>query len=1439
MSVNGREWKKTVKSERGVLAHRRRIGGAGGRGFGVNCGRAISTRRHEYLQSFTYDIVGNGANDDSWSKKKKFSGRSPAEAAAVTRQGAYRKNCDRGEGRPGRETQEKESGAVVFGPEREVGPQTDRVALIATMVACLISVEPPHRSLEHFLCYYPLHSQTHTNTKIFISMAPELRRSARRAGTKKTAKAAVTIADPDIDASSAKPGSVGEIAPRSRSGPRSHSLDPAAKPTEQAASPRWRWTPLHLRLLPQELANPNPSTRRVAKGLLPIDRAVAPAPRHLAHTVPLLAVAMSRPRQPAPDRAVAVSPSHVVTTAPFLAVVTSRRPGPAPDPAVVVAPAPSHPVTIAPLPTVAMSHPPQPAPDPAVAPSHVVTTAPFLAVVTSRRPGSAPDPAVAAAPPDDALLLAVAEKIREDEYHRDMFDLSGRARHTRTGYEDHVNQQEEAEQRQEELDDMDKLDAQYIWDPDGVLPPSSAPSSRPSSAAGPSLTHPPSPAQSLGEGGSRPRQLRPRRDDPSPPAPELPTEVGNMVLDSENSESDDDYEKTESAKQREKERLAARYAKVKSPDADVDEDVVMEDYRGNGAYVEIGSDEDVLGKGKEKEKVKEKPTEPPAKSAKGKGKGKQKEPPTKSSTAIAKGKGKQKEPPTKPPLQPSTTIVKPVAHKEKSKRKQKQRESKANAVDDSDSDDGGHTESDEDELDMAGFSSKIPGALSKKQKEELDALQERQEAEIAALAELFGKNQNVLERYLGRRFDKLKEKSGVELVAGVPRDARSGGWRPHKARRHREFNHESRAAYKKAAKLSDADLKNPELVKAALPWLFKWHEETMAGVLNNWRDTGKFRRIVQKAVKPIVDQAEVVGRQMGVDIMGYVIDASGTASFAFGSGPRYERVKTQYKSVLQRSLKDQEHIFGTAQIELDAIALGDDMPPVVLKTAGKSKDSHDSDRRLFRRVGARVLSNLKMSAETALKWKMKWGTQWADFAFENELRAINWYQALEDEGHILGVKVVVGKIRAKTLHDVILPGMVENIRAERTTTKTTITTTRTMQRLYWKWSRGRQYRLEEKAMPLGLQRNIPLVVSADGRPLVQVKHSTKYKRVNGAAEAKAEKEREKEEVKKYAARKKSSGRSHSPAPRSRDRARSPSRRESRSGPERAAKSRTLRTIPGALPSPSRVAFALPSPSRVSFALPSPSRRRNQRQANDPADAHLRVAGSRQLPGDRARARGRRRVAARVLTAGPDRHANANGIEANRDGQQKNRERREPSPPPRKPSPPPRKPSPSRKRKRAVSSEDGDRGEGPSTLYELQLLPPKVSSSTVGQILATDYPLLMAIRIETRQRAPTGPERGLFLCGDNGQRTRLNQSPKGQVPKTAKVPVWLGPDDERKYRNEIELLGDASGCWAVFGWRVAALRMFLNGRRSLPAASGLERENGEKAERRPHYNCIQE
>ncbi|KAJ7257317.1 hypothetical protein C8J57DRAFT_1516782 [Mycena rebaudengoi] len=945
--------------------------------------------------------------------------------------------------------------------------------------------------------------------------------------------------------------------------------------------------------------------------------------------------------------------------------------------------------------------------------------------------------------------------MSRDEGKQDIFDLSARAR--RHSHPEHVDQQDEVDQEDEE-EQLDEMDAQYILDSDGAnsyLPPSSAPNSPSdrnfsSPARSPSPPRSPSPARSLGEGGSG--LLRRRPNPPSPTGPVLPSEVANMVLDSDNSESDDDYEKAQLAKERE----AARYAKRKSPG-----DNVVEDYKGDGAYVDVMSEEEVVGKGKGK--AKEKPTKPS----------------TKSSTAIAKGKGKQKEQPRKPPVQPSTTIVEPVAHKGKSKSRQKHR-AKAKAVDNGDSDDGGHTSSDDDDLATAGFSSKIPGALSQTQKEQLDALQAQQEAEVAGLAESFGKNTNVIEQYLGRRSHMVKEKGGWNLWQGyyVTPDVEGGGHIKPEGMSSKDFNRESRTAYKKAAKLSDEDLKNPDLVKAALRWLFKWHEQTVAAVLNTWKDTGKFRRIVQKAVKPIVDQAEVVGRQMGVDVMGYVIDPSGHASFAFGSGPRFEQVKTQYKSVLQRSLKDQEHIFGTAQIELDTIAMGDDMPPVVLKSAGTSEYPHDADRRQFGELVRGIVSkvcvqNMKMTAANALGWKMKWGPQWADFAWENQLRVVNWYKKLEDESHVLGIKVVVGKIRTKTLREDVLPGLVKKYARrededEDDDNDNDNDASPVLEVVSWT--------TEEKAMPLALQCNIPLVVSGNGRELVQVKHSQKRKKTSAAAEtkamAKAEKEMEKES-KKAASRKNRIRLPLDPGP-----GRAPLAVASRIRPQDELQSQRHAD------DPSRAPLPVAAHPRVT------EDRRSHQHAGDPAHAplhaaaRLRVTESRPDTGDPPRVH--LHVAARPLTAtldcAADRGMNAQllgwlKIEGNH------------------PSPPPREPSRSRKRKREVSREridDEDRGEGPSstnTSYELQLWPPKVTKSNLEKIREVEYPVLMARRLETHQQEPTAIERGLFIYVNGTTWKWLNpKDEEGCIPKMTTVPVWLGPEDERIYRNEIELLG---------------------------------------------------
>ncbi|KAJ7236773.1 hypothetical protein C8J57DRAFT_1529839 [Mycena rebaudengoi] len=717
-----------------------------------------------------------------------------------------------------------------------------------------------------------------------------------------------------------------------------------------------------------------------------------------------------------------------------------------------------------------------------------------------------------------------------------------------------------------------------------------------------------------------------------------------MVLHSDNSESDDDYEKAQLAKEREKEHEVAHYAKRKSPGDDV-----VEDYKGDGAYVNVTSEEEV------------------------------------SSTAIAKGKGKQKEQPRKPPVQPSTMIVEPVAHKGKSKSRQKHR-AKAKAVDNGDSDDGGHTSSDDDDLATAGFSSTIPGALSQTQKEQLNALQAQQEAEVAGLAESFGKNTNVLEQYLGRRSHMVKEKGGWTLWQAyyVTPDVEGGGHIKPEGMSSKDFNCKSHAAYKKAAKLSDEDLKNPDLIKAALPWLFKWHEQTVAAVLNTWKDTGKFRRIVQKAVKPIVDQAEVVGRQMGIDVMGYVIDPSGRASFAFGSGPRFERVKTQYKLVLQRSLKDQEHIFGTTQIELDAIAMGDDMPPVVLKSAGTSQDSHDANRQQFGElvhgiIGKVCVQNMKMTTENARAWKMKWGAQWADFAWENQLCMVNWYKKLEDKGHVLGKNVAVGKIRAKTLCDV-LPGLVKKYSRREDEDEDEDDDDDTSAVL-----KVESWMAEEKAIPPALQHNIPLVVSEDGRELVQVKHSAKWKKATAAADTKALEKAEKES-KKTASRKNRVRPPLDPRPSCTPLAatsRAPLAVASRIRPQDELQSQRHTD------DPSRAPLPVAAHPRVT------EDRRSHQHAGNPAHSplhaatRLRMTKSRPDAGDPLRAH--LHIATRPLTATRDRAADR-GMNTQLLGWLKIEGNH--------PSLLPREPSQSRKRKREVSQEridDEDRGEGPSSM----------------------------------------------------------------------------------------------------------------------------------------------
>lgn len=71
----------------------------------------------------------------------------------------------------------------------------------------------------------------------------------------------------------------------------------------------------------------------------------------------------------------------------------------------------------------------------------------------------------------------------------------------------------------------------------------------------------------------------------------------------------------------------------------------------------------------------------------------------------------------------------------------------------------------------------------------------------------------------------------------------------------KEYAKKSREAFKAALpNLSKAQLADTQYVFQTIPWLKKWHEETMTNAINSWRDKGKFKSVVRKAIKPIVQQ---------------------------------------------------------------------------------------------------------------------------------------------------------------------------------------------------------------------------------------------------------------------------------------------------------------------------------------------------------------------------------------------------------------------------------------------------------------------------------------------------------------------------------------------------------------------------------------------------------
>ncbi|KAJ7747632.1 hypothetical protein DFH07DRAFT_962425 [Mycena maculata] len=264
-----------------------------------------------------------------------------------------------------------------------------------------------------------------------------------------------------------------------------------------------------------------------------------------------------------------------------------------------------------------------------------------------------------------------------------------------------------------------------------------------------------------------------------------------------------------------------------------------------------------------------------------------------------------------------------------------------------------------------------------------------------------------------------------------------------------EYARQTCAAYKAATpNLSPEERKDSGKVFEQLPWLCEWYDATMAQAVVTWRNEGKFRAKVKKAVQPMVQQSRLLHESFGIHVWGFVINTQGQASFMWGG---------------TKTLKgDYEHIFGMQEIREQGETSSLAVLPKHQWEWREQEYARDTVRQVFSSLmGGLLHGHLQAAGEklpSAEKFKMPWTEKFLDYAYRYKLRVVNYPTLLEDANQIIGTH----NFLLKKVKD---PGEVIGIEASDD---------------------------EEEALPEEDQGEVALVVNCCGKALQRVRHSKAY-----------------------------------------------------------------------------------------------------------------------------------------------------------------------------------------------------------------------------------------------------------------------------------------------------------------------------------------------------------
>ncbi|KAJ7433592.1 hypothetical protein B0H11DRAFT_2259285 [Mycena galericulata] len=600
--------------------------------------------------------------------------------------------------------------------------------------------------------------------------------------------------------------------------------------------------------------------------------------------------------------------------------------------------------------------------------------------------------------------------------------------------------------------------------------------SRPSSPHAHPLASPRTPMNS--------RVRSPPAATPLPPSSPFRT---SPPLESDADDSDDDYGR----QQEEKRRLAAkRLARgFPSPPTVDTEEEDLEDEREFEASIALPAPKKRTAAANAKTVTRARPA---AKKGKGKDKSgvvKESEPPSRQK------KGKEKANAKGSDLDSDHTDPQP-AKKSKRRTKQKKAAAPAEAYGVDSTDEGEDSDAEGEGEDAAGSKS---GPVPQEIRDQLFAAQDAFHNKIAALAEKCGKDPQVLHQLLG-----TTPKMARNLTAW-------NTWQSWYSEHHPKSKEVDRTEYARISRqafvdalpnLNKNELADSALVFETIPWLKKWHEETMANAINNWRDNGKFKSVVRKAIKPIIHQSRLFHSSLGVHLWGYVIDPNGEASFAFGGTDDFKAVRSENKFALSSFIKDLEHMFGMQEIKKRGLNPAHHILPKVLpQQEGEAK--RDAQRRAFSTIMGAQLRKY-VTTERASKFKMQWSDKFLDLAWESKIRIINYPEVLENSGQIIGGKFDLKQVKV-THYDDFLPDLekANSLPLNAGEGKEDDDDDMVMRIVPWED--------DDKTLSLDEQGDVGLVVATDGRCLRRVRHSPAFNKAVVAEGVKTAKKPRKDE----------------------------------------------------------------------------------------------------------------------------------------------------------------------------------------------------------------------------------------------------------------------------------------------------------------------------------------